>query len=115
MSSESFTLTRSELDLLLDPWYHDFSLFGLKTPQRGGIFPANQKCKEPILFSMMEEAVRLCRQRGQGTRGVELFCADGFFGMYAIRLGAEGVRAIDLDDRELNRGRLAARLLGLDG
>ena len=112
MSAESLNLSRAERKLMPGPWYHNFSPLGLETPQRGGIYPANQKCKQAILFALIEEALRLCRKRGGSLRGVELFCADGFYGMHAMRLGAESVRGIDLDKKELARARLAAKILG---
>jgi hypothetical protein len=112
MSPESINLTRAEVDALLEPWYHDFSLLGLKNQQRGGIYPPNQKSKQVILFPLIDEALRLCRQGGGSLRGIELFCADGYYGMYAMRQGAERLRGIDLDKPELAHARLAARIFG---
>lgn len=112
MSSESINLTRAEVDALVEPWYHDFSLFGLKNQQRGGIYPPNQKSKQVILFPLIEEALRLCGKNGAKRRGLELFCADGYYGLYAVRQGADSLRGIDLDKPELAHARLAAKILG---
>lgn len=114
---ESVTLNRAEIELLMEnsTWYHDFSPLGFKTPQRPGIGLANQVSKQPILFPMIEKALQLCRQAKNNLRGLELFCADGFFGIYAAQQGAQSVRGVDLNGMELARARLASKILGQDG
>ena len=78
MYPESVTLSRAEMDLLIEPWCHDFTVLGLKTPQRQGIFPDNQISNQPILFPLIDQAVRLSRLTKNPLRGIELFCAEGF-------------------------------------
>ena len=105
-------LSEAEEELLADPWYHDFEPLGLKTPQRAGHYVPNQLCKQGALFRLIDEAVKLCRERGCSARGVELFCADGFYANYAVKCGAERVHGIDLDEREIAKARLITKLLG---
>ena len=105
-------LSRSDFALLLDPWYHDFATLGFPTLQRPGIFKPNQRCKQEPLFELIRKAVSLCYDKGTSARGVELFCADGFYANHAIRCGAEAVQAIDLDELDLSKGRLITKILG---
>jgi hypothetical protein len=65
--------------LMRTPWYHDFSELGIQTPQRDGIYPANQPPKVQVLFPCIRRAVALCKAGGS-CRAVELFCADGLYG-----------------------------------
>ena len=105
--------SRDDLSLLLEPWYHDFSSLGLRTPQRGGIFPGNQAAKSPVIRRLIDEALARCRDAGKATGFLELFCADGYYGVYAARNGAGWVKGADLDAREVAKANLVARLLGV--
>lgn len=106
-----FVLEEEEMGLLLEPWYHDFSPLGIATPQRGGIYPENQESKQAELFRMIDAALELAGGQGVERSVLECFCADGFYGIYAARQGASGVVGVDLDEREVGRARLMARLL----
>lgn len=99
------------MDCRLDTedWYHDFSILGLKTRQRPGIYAPNQRCKQEHLFRYISEAIRLCKKKADG---VELFCADGFYANYAIQAGADRMHGVDLDKNELEHARLITGLLG---
>ncbi len=105
-------LSRDELHLLMDPWYHDFSVLGLRTPQRPGIFGPNQACKQGPVFKFIDNALTLCHGCGASAKGAELFCADGFYANYAIQQGAEEIVGIDANDHDLAKARLITRLLG---
>ena len=107
------TLLPAEKKLLNEPWYHDFSYFGIKTVQEPGIWKANQQSKEKPIFSYIDQAIAWCRQNGSPSRGVELFCADGYYGLYAVKNGAESVHGLDLDEKNLARAVLMAKLTGL--
>jgi predicted RNA methylase len=90
---------------IVEPTYHDFSWLGLKTAQIPGIYGPNQKAKAPVLAAYILTAfARLkCDSDGPITFA-ELFCADGFYAMFAAHFGAS--RAIGFDnDRD---GHLAA-------
>ena len=100
---------------LTEPWYHDFSVLGFPTPQKAGIFPANQKAKEGPLFDYIRDAL----QRTPGNC-VELFCADSFFGIYALQQGASSLLGIDIGlpraggmPVHLEQARIAADALGV--
>ena len=105
-------LSRRDLQLYVDPWYHDFGALGVPTPQGDDHFPGNQRSKEPVLTSMLDEAMQ--RARPDAPSLLELFCADGYFGCMAAQKGAGSVVGIDLNPYHLERARLAARMLGLD-
>lgn len=111
--STTIKLSGSEIALLVDPWYHDFEVLGFKTHQRvtKGYREA-QEAKQGPLFEFTAQAITLCRKQGTFVKGVELFCADGFFTNYAIQCGAQEVYGIDIDDRELSKARLITKLLG---
>lgn len=104
-------LEEAEIELLLEPWYHDFSPLGLSTPQRGGIYPENQEAKQAPLFGMIDGALERVKRRDGDSTVLECFCADGFYGLYAALHGASQVVGVDLDEREIGRARLMARLL----
>jgi SAM-dependent methyltransferase len=108
-----FTLLRNrELDRLHEYWYHDFSSLGLTTPQRPGPWAANQLSKEEPITLRIANAIDSCHRLGVDPSVLELFCADGFFGCVAADRGAASVVGIDIDEPEVERARLAARLLG---
>jgi hypothetical protein len=94
-------------------WYHDFSVLGFPTPQRPGIFAANQEAKQGPMFRLIDEALR--RHPGDV---VELFCADALFGIYALQNGARSLLGIDIGSRatggrsvHLEQARVAADAL----
>lgn len=104
---------RRYLEIMLEPWYHDFSPLGLTTPQRGGVYPKNQRSKQPILFEMIHQAVSTARERDDGQVDViDLFCADGFYSHHALQEGADHVRGLDLDRTEIVKARIVADGLG---
>jgi len=107
-------LSRSEIGFLLDPWYHDFEILGLRTPQKKpGRYGLNQEAKQGPLFELIARVISLCLEKqGTSVKGVELFCADGFYANYAIRCGAEEMYGIDINDRQLAKARLITKLLG---
>jgi 2-polyprenyl-3-methyl-5-hydroxy-6-metoxy-1,4-benzoquinol methylase len=79
------------------PWYHDFSALGVPTPQQEGIFGPNQQAKQAILFSYIDTAIA---QAGPEPRGLELFCADGYYSHYALEHGAAHMTGVDLGDEQ---------------
>lgn len=81
----------------LAPSYHDFSWLGLPTEQIPGIFKPNQQAKAPVLCAYVLLAIARSRAgSGAGPTFAELFCADGFYAMFAARFGA--VRAVGFDN-----------------
>lgn len=79
------------------PTYHDFSWLGLPTPQIPGIFKPNQEAKAPVLCAYVLLALARTRNAGEGAPSfAELFCADGFYAMFASRFGA--ARSVGYDN-----------------
>lgn len=89
-------MTRSLPDL--GPTYHDFACLGLKTQQISGIYAPNQRAKVPIISAYILMAFTRLRARGvEAFSFAELFCADGFYAMFAARFGAAGATGFDND------------------
>lgn len=88
-----------------EPTYHDFSWLGLPTRQIDGIYAPNQAAKAPVITAYILLALARLKCRGVAPISfAELFCADGFYAMFAARFGA--ARAVGFDnDRD---GHLAA-------
>lgn len=104
---------------LRHPWYHDFAVLGVATPQAEGIFGPNQLAKQDVLFRLIDRAVALS---GPQPRGLELFCADGFYSHYALDHGAAHMTGVDLGDEQtagnpmhLRQARAMTSLLGHSG
>lgn len=97
----------------IGPTYHDFSWLGLPTRQIEGIYAPNQRAKAPVIAAYILLAFARLRCAGrEDITFAELFCADGFYAMFAARFGASAAVGFD-DDRdghlakaELIRGRL---------
>ncbi|HEV3401019.1 MAG TPA: methyltransferase domain-containing protein [Acidimicrobiales bacterium] len=106
-------MTSDERALFAEPWYHDFSPLGLPTRQRGGIFPDNQAAKQGPIFRLLDDALGRAAVRRPDPSVLELFCADGFYGLRAALCGARRVVGVDTDEREVAKARLAAKLLGV--
>lgn len=101
--------------LLEHEWYHDFSSLGFPTKQRTGVFAQNQAQREAVLVPMLERVISQYKPK----RGVELFCADGFFSQLALRHGVPEMTGYDLglphasgDPTFLKQSRLIAEILG---
>ena len=98
------------------PTYHDFSWLGLPTSQIPGIFKPNQDAKAPVLCAYVLLALARSKAAAAGAPSfAELFCADGFYAMFAARFGAARACGFD-NDRD---GHFASALrirerLGLD-
>lgn len=106
-------MTRPELELFVQHWYHDFAPLGLPTPQRWGMFAPNQGAKQEPLCRLVADALRLVGDRPGSPTVLELFCADGFYAIYAAQHGAAAALGIDTDPVEIDKARLAAKLLGV--
>lgn len=114
--------SRREIEIFLrHDWYHDFSPLGLKTNQfRSAFYRKNQQAKQDELFDLIDRAIASCpREPGPGIKGVELFCADGFYANYAASRGVRSMLGVDLDADSvearsgvLEQARLVTRLLG---
>src|SRR4051812_33678148 len=81
----------------LGPLYHNFQLLGASNRQLPGIYELNQCSKAPIVLGYILSAI--AKSRGKNTDPVsfaELFCADGFYAMFASRFGA--TRSVGIDD-----------------
>ena len=72
----------------LEPTYHDFSWLGLPTRQIEGIYAPNQAVKAPVITAYILLALARLKARGVAPISfAELFCADGFYAMFAARFG----------------------------
>ena len=77
--------------------YHDFSWLGLATGHQSAKFAANQDAKARVICAYLLLAMAKCRDAGdQEVSVAELFCADGFYAMFARRFGAD--RAVGYDN-----------------
>jgi predicted RNA methylase len=77
--------------------YHDFSWLGLATGHQSAKFAANQDAKARVICAYLLLAIAKCRDAGERDVSVaELFCADGFYAMFARRFGAD--RAVGYDN-----------------
>jgi len=107
------SLTAHEVFLLVqDPWYHDFTVLGYPTPQLPGIFRSNQQAKQAPLFKLIDRALDLCRAQHTTIKGVELFCADGFYSNYAVSQGAAEMYGVDTDSDNLSKACVISKALG---
>lgn len=93
------------------PWFHDWSPLGFRTPQTPN-FVENQKCKTEPLVRLIRRALELCPN---SRRGVELFCADGYFANIALKEGADSLLGVDLNEVYLAQAALMAKLRGVEG
>lgn len=81
-------------------WYHDFDVLGVKTHQFAfDGYDISQQDKQQIIFSLLDKAIAYCqgaRPTGTTLRLVELFCADCFYSIYALKKGVDSAVGIDL-------------------
>jgi hypothetical protein len=110
-------LSREELELLTSfNWYHNFSYFGVKTIERNEVHVLNQQSKEQPMFSMIRKAISLLKDRDELVCW-DLFCADGYFGQFAIEEGVNKVIGYDLEDEKsqggdaIRMGKLISKIL----
>lgn len=100
----------------LPPSYHDFTWLGLPTAQIPGIYRQNQAAKAPVIGAYILLALAKLRCRSTDDLSfAELFCADGFYAMFAAHFGASLAIGFD-DDRDGHLGAANAirDRLGLD-
>ncbi len=100
----------------IGPTYHDFSWLGLPTQQIEGIYAPNQRAKAPVIAAYI--LLAFSRLRCADRRDIsfaELFCADGFYAMFAAKFGATMAVGFD-DDRDghLAKGERIRNWLGLE-
>jgi hypothetical protein len=97
------------------PLYHSYRLLGGANEQLPGIYPPNQRCKEPILVAYIQWAIAKCRTAmATPVSFAELFCADGYYAMIARHLGATSSIGIDNDrDGHIGTASAIAGALGL--
>jgi hypothetical protein len=110
-----FSLSKQERKVLFQPWYHDFGIFGIKTSLTAKDFWGSQVIKQGPLFDLIKKAIAICKKSGVSKiAGVELFCADGFYAIFALKNGADSMIGIDLNrERDyLSQATLMAKLLG---
>lgn len=109
-------------------WYHDFANLGQPTAQRGRIFKLNQQAKEKPICELLNKAINIAftkcpakpKKRGEPkpVKGIELFCADGFYANYAVGACRNDehmhlkIGCVDLNDDELQRGKTVTAKLG---
>jgi hypothetical protein len=94
-------------------FYHDFSILGLRVPQRDGIYPKNQAAKAPVLIGYLAFAIGKLRARNvEPITFSELFCADAYYSFIARRLGVDECYAYDNDrDGHLEEAKFIQHLL----
>lgn len=97
--------------------YHDFSWLGLATGHQSEKFAANQDAKARVICAYLLLAIAKCRDAGEREVSVaELFCADGFYAMFARRFGADRAVGYDNDRDGYLENALALRAaLRMDG
>lgn len=96
--------------------YHDFSLLGLATRQLPGIFAPNQRVKAPVIQAYILLALAKLACEKTPATFAELFCADGYYTMFARRFGATRAVGIDSDrDGYLASAEAVRAALALDG
>jgi hypothetical protein len=100
----------------LPPVYHSYALFGVSNEQLPGMYALNQKSKQPIILAYIQFAIAKCRERSDDQVSfAELFCADGYFAMSALHLGATSSYGVDTNrDGQSDALEDIARRLGLD-
>ncbi len=100
----------------LPPVYHSYALFGVGNEQLPGMYALNQKSKQPIILAYIQFAIAKCRERsGDQVSFAELFCADGYFAMSALHLGATSSYGVDTNrDGQSDALEDIAERLGLD-
>jgi hypothetical protein len=106
-------MNKSAADLA--PTYHDFSWLGLPTRQIEGIYAPNQRAKAPVIAAYILLAFARLRCHGIDRFSfAEMFCADGFYAMFAGRFGATASVGFD-DDRDghLGAAERISNVLGL--
>jgi SAM-dependent methyltransferase len=96
-------------------FYHSFDRLGLAVRQRGGIYPANQRCKEPFILGYLLLALAKARGNRIGYRPsvLELFCADAYYSFWAKRFGAGRAVGVDNDPAALQQAATIRDALGL--
>lgn len=100
----------------LPPLYHSYSLFGVENPHINDHYAKNQQSKQPILLAYIQYAIAKCKARiADEVSFTELFCADGFYAMAALHLGATSSLGID-NGRDVHSRRMTdiAQRLGLN-
>lgn len=98
-------LSRREFTLLLSPWYQDFKVLGFHSRQRMGMYKPSQECKQGPFFNIIGRAISLCREKKSPARGIELFCAEGFYSNHAVSRGAATMHGTDRDAYDLSKAR----------
>lgn len=79
-------------------FYHDYTALGLSLPQLGGIYPPNQKAKEPTLIRFLQSAIDRLRAAAVAPITLtEMFCADAYYSFRARRMGVDQCDAYDND------------------
>ncbi|HHO48769.1 MAG TPA: methyltransferase domain-containing protein, partial [Desulfobacteraceae bacterium] len=98
----------------LGPVDHDFELLGLKTLQKGGCFPGNQRSEEPVILAYILMAIaRLKAAEVYPVSFAELFCTDGYYTLFARKFGADRATGFDYDsDGHLARAMKISEYLG---
>jgi hypothetical protein len=84
----------------LGPLYHHYAFFGVNNQQMRGMYPLNQKSKSPIILAYIAYAI--AKSKVNATTPIsftELFCADGYYAMAAVRLGCSKSIGIDNNSR----------------
>jgi hypothetical protein len=97
----------------MGPLYHDYSLFGVRNQQLPGIFGPNQKCKAPIISAYIQLAIAKSRRKsGDLVSFTELFCADAYYAMLALKFGADKAYGVDnnRDNYSVKSTEIAKRL-----
>ena len=100
------------------PWQFDYSPLGIQT----GSQPPNAKRfqleTQGEVFSRIRDALAMCQRK---PRGLVPTCGDGFYGLYALKLGAASIRFAEIGSHRgdfrpwpFRQTEIAANLLGFD-
>jgi len=98
--------------------YHNYSFFGVDNKQISRRHVLNQKAKEPIIIAYIAYAIAKSKTKiSEDVSFAELFCADGFYAMVAMRMGCSKSIGIDNNRDKLgyfDKAKLIAERLNLD-
>lgn len=111
-------LTAEDRAAMAKPWFHNFAPLGHPTEQGEPVWVANQLEKQSPVFRHIRDALLRCPR---DASGVDLFCTDGLFGLYALSQGAGTMDLFDgnvvhdsFDPIRMEQTKAMAKVLGFE-
>jgi SAM-dependent methyltransferase len=96
----------------LRPWYHDFSALGVQTdfsklpggPSQNRDQMKQQARKERVIAPYITKALRELDRAGKTLTVLDLFCADGYYGLLVQKLSPDAVLVgVDSNPEDIQR------------